>query len=50
VGVGDTDGDIPLLRKVETPICFNPNQKLYEHAKKEGWPVVVERKDVVYTL
>jgi len=50
VGVGDTEGDISLLTKVEMPVCFNPNMKLYEHAKKMGWPVVIERKDVVYTI
>ena len=50
VGVGDTEGDIPLLESVATPICFNPNQKLYDHALKRGWQVVVERKDVIYTL
>ena len=50
VGVGDTEGDIPLLSQVETPICFNPNRKLYEHARREGWPIIVERKDMVYTI
>ncbi len=50
VGVGDTDGDIPLLSKVETPICFNPNMKLYTYAQEKKWPVIVERKDVVYTI
>lgn len=50
IGVGDTEGDIPLLEKVETPICFNPNMKLYEHAREKAWPIVVERKDVVYTI
>ncbi len=50
IGVGDTEGDIPLLTSVEMPICFNPNRVLYEYAKKQGWPVVVERKDVVYTI
>lgn len=50
VGVGDTEGDIKLLSKVETPICFNPNMKLYEHAKMNRWPIIVERKDVVYTI
>ncbi len=49
-GIGDTDGDIPLLDAVETPICFNPNMKLYAYAKEQNWPVIVERKDVVYTL
>jgi HAD superfamily hydrolase (TIGR01490 family) len=50
VAVGDTDGDIPLLSSVEKPICFNPNAALYAYAKKMGWTVVVERKDVIYTL
>ncbi len=50
VAVGDTDGDIPLLESVDLPTCFNPNQTLYAHAKRQGWPVVVERKDVIYRL
>lgn len=50
VGVGDTEGDIPLLETVEQAICFNPNQKLYNYAKRAGWKVVVERKDVIYEL
>lgn len=50
VGVGDTEGDISFLEMVEKPICFNPNSKLYLQAKKKGWKVVVERKDVVYEL
>jgi len=50
LAVGDTDGDIPLLEAVTDPICFNPNQKLYDHAKRRQWSVVVERKDVIYTL
>jgi HAD superfamily hydrolase (TIGR01490 family) len=49
-GIGDTDSDIPLLEMVEHPLCFNPNRELYTHAKSVGWSVVVERKDVVYTL
>ena len=50
VGVGDTESDIPMLERVETPIAFNPNQALYQHAKRRGWKVVVERKDVIYKL
>lgn len=50
VGVGDTEGDISFLELVERPICFNPNMKLYKHAKRLGFEVVVERKDVVYEL
>lgn len=50
VAIGDTDGDIPLLESVQHQICFNPNQKLYTHAKRVGWNIVVERKDVIYEL
>lgn len=50
VGVGDTEGDISLLEMVERPICFNPNQILYDHAKRMDWEVVVERKDVIYHI
>ncbi|OGG45404.1 hypothetical protein A2673_01285 [Candidatus Kaiserbacteria bacterium RIFCSPHIGHO2_01_FULL_50_13] len=50
IGVGDTESDILFLELVTKPICFNPNKKLYEHAKRKKWRVVVERKDVVYEL
>ncbi len=50
VGVGDTESDIAFLKMVEKPICFNPNQKLYQYAKRAGWKIVVERKDVIYRL
>jgi HAD superfamily hydrolase (TIGR01490 family) len=50
IAVGDTDGDIPLLEMVEAAICFNPNQALFTHAKRVGWKVVVERKDVIYNI
>ncbi len=50
VGVGDTEGDIPMLEIVARPICFNPNSGLYAHAKKQGWKVIVERKDVIYDI
>lgn len=48
IGVGDSESDIAFLKIVENPICFNPNQQLYKHAKHSGWKVVVERKDVIY--
>ncbi len=50
IAVGDTESDIPMLSIVEDPICFNPNQPLYETAKKKKWKIVVERKDVIYEL
>lgn len=48
VGVGDTDLDVPFLKLVERPIAFNPNEKLYQCAKKNNWEIVIERKDVIY--
>ncbi len=50
IAVGDTDGDIPLLESVERAICFNPNKVLHTHAKRMGWEIVVERKDMVYNI
>ncbi len=50
IGVGDTESDIPFLKIVEKPICFNPNANLYRIARKRKWPVVVERKDVIYKI
>lgn len=50
VGVGDSETDIPFLKMVAKPICFNPNQKLYRYAKQKGWTIVVERKDVIYKI
>ncbi len=50
LAVGDTESDIPLLEAVDRPICFNPNAVLYNHAQLREWPVVVERKDVIYHL
>ncbi len=50
VGVGDTENDVGILANVDKPICFNPSLKLYEIAKKKKWPVVVERKNVIYKI
>lgn len=50
VAVGDTDGDIPMLEMVESPIAFNPNKRLFTEAKNHNWQVVVERKNMVYEL
>ncbi len=50
IAVGDTESDIPMLGLVGRPKAFNPNGKLAKIAKKKGWPVIVERKDVIYKL
>jgi HAD superfamily hydrolase (TIGR01490 family) len=50
IGVGDSEGDIDMLGLVQTPIAFNPTKRLYEHAKKNNWPIVLERKNMVFKL
>lgn len=50
IAVGDTESDIPMFKKVEKPVCFNPNRSLYIVAKKLGWKIVVERKDMFYEI
>ncbi len=50
VGMGDTLSDVGFLELVHTPIAFNPNRALFEVARQGGWPIVVERKDVIYNL
>ena len=50
VAVGDTEGDIPMLSLVDNPICFNPNFKLAEKARAEGWKIVIERKDAIFEI
>lgn len=49
-GIGDTKSDIGFLQKVENPIAFNPDTFLFNEAQKNGWPIVVERKNVIYEL
>lgn len=49
-GVGDSESDIKMLRKVENPIAFNPSKELYIYARENNWRIVVERKNVVYEL
>jgi HAD superfamily hydrolase (TIGR01490 family) len=50
IGVGDTEADVGFLALVDHPVCFNPNAALYRVARRRGWHVVVERKDVVYEI
>lgn len=50
IGVGDSEGDIDMLELVEQPIALNPSKLLFEHASQKGWPIVIERKNVVYQL
>ncbi len=48
--VGDTSADVDVLRFVDTPIAFNPNQALYRVAEQNGWMIVLERKNMIYRL
>lgn len=48
--VGDSMSDAPMLEKVTHPIAFNPDRKLYQTAKNNGWKIVIERKNVIYEL
>ncbi len=48
IAIGDTENDIQMLEMVERPIAFNPARKLFNHAHKQGWEIVVERKNMVY--
>lgn len=50
VAVGDSSGDIGMLNMVENPIAFNPDSALFQAAKRSGWKIVVERKNVVHEL
>lgn len=48
--VGDSQSDACMLAMVEHPIAFNPDMNLYKTAVDNKWPIVVERKNVVYQL
>jgi HAD superfamily hydrolase (TIGR01490 family) len=50
IAVGDSTSDIKMLELVDSPIAFNPERALFEHAQKRGWKVIVERKNIVYEL
>lgn len=48
--VGDSRTDAPMLAMVDHPIAFNPDQELFDLAQQHKWPIVIERKNVVYKL
>lgn len=50
IGIGDSEGDISMLEMVEQPIAFNPSKKLFQHARAQGWKIVIERKNMIYEL
>lgn len=50
VAIGDSASDISMLELVDNPIAFNPDRTLLKTARENNWPVVVERKNVIYNL
>lgn len=50
IAIGDSMGDYSMLAFVENPIVFNPEKRLYEKARGHKWPIVIERKNVIYEL
>jgi HAD superfamily phosphoserine phosphatase-like hydrolase len=50
LAIGDGDGDATILELVERPIAFNPAEGLFERAKRDGWSIVIERKNIAYRL
>ena len=49
-GLGDTESDESFLKMVAHPIAFNPNMNLEKVARRKGWKIVVEKKDVIYDI
>jgi len=50
VAVGDSHSDIVMLKLVQLPIAFNPEDSLFKSARRYGWKIVLERKNMVYEL
>ena len=48
--IGDSLLDESVLAMVDHPIAFNPDKQLYQEAKKQKWPIIIERKNVIYQL
>jgi HAD superfamily phosphoserine phosphatase-like hydrolase len=47
IGIGDTEYDSAFLDRVDRPIAFNPNSNLVKIAEKNGWEIVIEKKDII---
>ncbi len=48
--IGDSLSDVSMLEIVDNPIAFNPDIELLKIAQHSNWPIVIERKNVVYKL
>ena len=36
----DSVNDLPLLSRVQHPVATNPDTRLREHARQQGWPLL----------
>ncbi|KAF3977112.1 MAG: HAD family hydrolase [Methylococcales symbiont of Iophon sp. n. MRB-2018] len=43
----DSHNDLPLLQRVDNPVAVDPDDKLREYARKNGWSVISLRNNVV---
>lgn len=50
IAVGDSRGDIAMLKIVDQPIAFNPSEELLDEALASNWKIVIERKNIAYSL
>lgn len=50
LAIGDSGGDISLLEMAAEPIAFNPSEELLAVARQKGWKIVIERKNIAYTM
>ncbi len=50
LAIGDSHSDVGLLELVGDPIAFNPSEELLSVAQSRGWRIVIERKNIAYTL
>lgn len=48
--IGDSQSDVAMMKVVDNPIAFNPDKKLFAYAHSNLWPVVIERKNMIYEL
>ena len=49
-GIGDSSSDIEILSLVTHPIAFNPSKELLNEAQLRKWPIIIERKNIMYRL
>jgi HAD superfamily hydrolase (TIGR01490 family) len=45
----DSHNDLPLLNKVDHAVAVDPDEKLKDHARKAGWPIISLRNGICPT-